>query len=74
MGTVILSAGLVGPGIPANGQLLSIQNNTALFALIGSTYGGDGTTTFALPDLRSVTPDDMTYYLCDLGVYPVRRY
>jgi len=34
------------------GQLLSIEQNTALFALIGTTYGGDGQTTFALPDLR----------------------
>jgi microcystin-dependent protein len=34
------------------GQLLSIAQNTALFALIGTTYGGNGQTTFALPDLR----------------------
>ena len=35
-----------------NGQLLSIQQNTALFSLLGTTYGGDGVQTFALPDLR----------------------
>lgn len=35
-----------------NGQMLSISQNTALFALIGTIYGGDGRTTFALPDLR----------------------
>lgn len=35
-----------------NGALLSIANNSALFSLIGTTYGGDGMTTFALPDLR----------------------
>jgi len=35
-----------------DGQLLSIAQNTALFALIGTTYGGDGVQTFALPDLR----------------------
>lgn len=35
-----------------NGQLLSIQQNTALFSLLGTTYGGNGTTTFALPDMR----------------------
>lgn len=35
-----------------NGQLLPIVANEALFALIGTTYGGDGQTTFALPDLR----------------------
>ncbi len=36
-----------------NGQLLNIAQNQALFALIGTAYGGNGTTTFALPDLRS---------------------
>ena len=35
-----------------DGQLLSISSNTALFSLLGTTYGGDGRTTFALPDLR----------------------
>lgn len=35
-----------------NGQTLSISQNTALFALLGVTYGGNGTTTFAVPDLR----------------------
>jgi microcystin-dependent protein len=38
------------------GQLLSIAQNTALFALLGTTYGGDGQTTFGLPDLRGRTP------------------
>lgn len=35
-----------------NGQLMSISQNTALFSLLGTTYGGNGTTTFALPDMR----------------------
>jgi len=35
-----------------SGQLLPISQNTALFSLLGTTYGGDGRTTFALPDLR----------------------
>lgn len=35
-----------------NGQLMAIAENDALFALIGTTYGGDGQSTFALPDLR----------------------
>jgi microcystin-dependent protein len=38
------------------GQLLSIAQNTALFSILGTTYGGDGVTTFALPDLRSRVP------------------
>ncbi len=39
-----------------NGSLQSIADNTALFALLGTTYGGDGQTTFALPDLRGRVP------------------
>lgn len=39
-----------------DGSLLSIAENSALFALIGTTYGGDGQTTFAVPDLRGRTP------------------
>jgi microcystin-dependent protein len=39
-----------------NGQLLSIAQNEALFNLIGTTYGGDGHTTFALPNLQSRVP------------------
>jgi microcystin-dependent protein len=39
-----------------DGQIVSISQNTALFSLLGVTYGGDGTTTFALPDLRSRLP------------------
>ena len=42
-----------------DGQLMSIAQNTALFALIGTTYGGDGQQTFALPDLRSRIPIGM---------------
>jgi microcystin-dependent protein len=38
------------------GQLLSIASNTALFSILGTTYGGDGRTTFALPDLRGRVP------------------
>lgn len=39
-----------------NGQLLSISGNEALYTLLGTTYGGDGQTTFALPDLRGRLP------------------
>jgi microcystin-dependent protein len=38
------------------GQLLNINTNAALFALLGTTYGGNGTSTFALPDLRGRVP------------------
>ena len=39
-----------------NGQLLPINQNQALFSLLGTTYGGDGESTFALPDLRGRLP------------------
>jgi len=38
------------------GQLIAISQNTALFSLVGTTYGGNGTVTFGLPDLRSRAP------------------
>jgi microcystin-dependent protein len=39
-----------------NGQLMPISQNTALFSLLGTTYGGDGMSTFALPDLQGRAP------------------
>ncbi|XXF78478.1 tail fiber protein [Myxococcaceae bacterium GXIMD 01537] len=58
VGQIIMFAGNFAPRGWAfcNGQLLSIAQNTALFALLGTTYGGNGQTTFALPDLRGRFP------------------
>ena len=42
--------------LPADGRLLPISGNSALFSLLGTAYGGDGSTTFALPDLRGRVP------------------
>ena len=42
-----------------NGQILGIQQNQALFSLLGTTYGGNGVTTFALPNLQSRVPVGM---------------
>ena len=39
-----------------NGQILSISANTALYSLFGTTYGGNGTTTFGLPNLQNSAP------------------
>ena len=55
-----------------HGQLLPISQNTALFALLGTTYGGDGETTFGLPDLRDAAPNGLTYSICVVGIYPSR--
>ena len=54
IGQTILFAGNFAPRGWAfcDGQLLAISSNTALFSILGTTYGGDGRTTFALPDLR----------------------
>jgi len=47
-----------------DGQLLSIQQNYALYSLLGATYGGDGRITFALPDLRGRIPVSQGHSPC----------
>jgi microcystin-dependent protein len=58
LGEIRIFAGNFAPRAWAfcNGALLQISQNDALFALLGTTYGGDGVTTFALPDLRGRVP------------------
>jgi microcystin-dependent protein len=58
IGQITLFAGNFAPRGWAfcEGQLLPISQNTALFSILGTTYGGDGRTTFALPDLRGRFP------------------
>src|ERR687894_2069634 len=58
IGQIVLFAGNFAPRGWAfcHGQILSIAQNTALFSILGITYGGNGQTTFALPDLRGRTP------------------
>ena len=58
LGEIMLIAGGYAPRGWAlcNGQLLPINQNQALFSLLGTTYGGNGQTTFALPDLRDRVP------------------
>ncbi len=60
-------------GLPADGRLLSIALNSALFSLMGTTYGGNGSTNYALPDLRAAAPNGLTYTVCDQGIYPSLR-
>ena len=56
LGEIGMFAGSFGPGGPvASGQLLSIPQNTAVFSLLGNTYGGNGVSTFALPNLGGTT-------------------
>src|SRR5437879_11862971 len=58
LGSIIMFAGNFAPRGWAlcNGQILPIAQNTALFSILGTTYGGNGQTTFALPDLRGRVP------------------
>jgi microcystin-dependent protein len=59
LGQIIMFAGNFAPNGWAlcNGQLLSIAQNSPLFALLGTTYGGDGINTFALPNLQGRVPE-----------------
>lgn len=73
LGTVYLFAGNFAPKGYAmcDGQLLPISQNTALFSILGTTYGGDGKTTFALPKLAAPTAG-MNYVIAVNGIYPSR--
>ena len=56
--------------IPADGRIFTINQNTALFSLLGTNYGGNGITNFALPDLRPAAPNNTQYLICVIGVFP----
>jgi microcystin-dependent protein len=55
-----------------NGDLLQIEQNRALFSLLGNRFGGDGKQTFALPDLRAAAPSKFNYYISVRGTLPPR--
>lgn len=56
-----------------NGQLLSVMEYQALFSLIGNTYGGNGQTTFGVPNLNGAQPlPTIRYYIATEGIYPSR--
>jgi hypothetical protein len=70
LGEVILSAGAVANGLPADGQMLPIAQFPGLYAVLGTEYGSDGGTGFALPDLNAAAPNGLTYSICVQGVSP----
>jgi microcystin-dependent protein len=74
LGTIFLFAGNFAPvGYSmCEGQLLPINENTALFTILGTTYGGNGTTNFALPKLSGPTAGT-NYIIALRGVYPSRN-
>lgn len=53
-----------------NGQRLSIQQFPTLYQLIGTTYGGDGPNTFALPKLAPIAPQGPSYFITIEGNFP----
>ncbi len=59
--------------LSCDGQVLTVNQYQTVFSLIGFTYGGNGSTTFALPDLRNASPvPGMKYYFAMEGMYPQR--
>jgi microcystin-dependent protein len=58
--------------LPCDGRLLTISDNTALFSLLQTTYGGDGKTTFGLPNIEmpGTAPAGLQAFICQLGVFP----
>ncbi|HEX3029917.1 MAG TPA: tail fiber protein [Clostridia bacterium] len=57
-----------------NGQILPIVQYTALFSLLGTKFGGNGNTTFALPNLQGAEPLPGTHYCIAIeGIYPSRN-
>jgi microcystin-dependent protein len=57
-----------------NGQTLNITNYQALYTLIGNTFGGNGSTTFCLPNLNGASRHNgfMKFYIATSGLYPSR--
>jgi microcystin-dependent protein len=75
IGEIRLFAGNFAPQnwLYCQGQVLPIRQNEVLFSIIGTFYGGDGKTNFALPNLPSPLPNTpMQYIICLQGIYPSR--
>lgn len=55
------------------GQILNVAQYSALFSLLGAQFGGNGSTTFGIPDLRNASPQTgMQFCICITGIYPTR--
>jgi microcystin-dependent protein len=60
--------------VKSAGQILPIESNPTLFTLLGTRFGGDGKTTFGLPDMRGHEPiKGLTYAIATQGIYPSRK-
>jgi microcystin-dependent protein len=78
LGSVLIFAGNFCPFgyMPMNGQLLPINQNQALFSILGTTYGGNGTYNFALPNalpMKTATGAALTQCIAVRGIFPSRN-
>jgi microcystin-dependent protein len=60
--------------LKCSGQTLNISDYSSLYTLLGTKFGGNGATTFCLPDLSNASKfyGAMSYYICTNGIYPSR--
>lgn len=73
LGDIVLSINGYGQGaLPADGRILPISQYAAVFSLMGTNFGGNGTSNFALPDLRAFAPQGLQYSICVNGIFPSR--
>ncbi len=74
IGEVMTFAGTFCPRgyLEANGQLLNLPENPALFSLYGTNFGGDGRNTFGVPDMMSTAPQGIMYCISFIGIFPSR--
>ena len=77
VGEITIFAGNFAPRLHAfcEGQVLAISGNEALYSLLGTTYGGDGRTTFGLPNLKKAEKslNGARYIIALQGIYPSRN-
>ena len=57
--------------LPCDGRSLTISGNEPLFSLLGTRFGGDGQSSFKIPDLRTITPPGLIYTIVVDGIYPI---
>src|ERR1700722_12873591 len=73
IGDIVLSVNGYGAGaLPADGRILPIAQFAAAFSILQTNFGGDGETTFGLPDLRAFAPQGLQYSICVNGIFPSR--
>lgn len=58
--------------MPCRGQIMKVSQEYALFTQLGYAFGGDGKTTFALPNLVDQAPKGLQYLICVKGPLPIR--